>query len=224
MLLGELQHKSLAVLRELQRTPELSDKIEPSLGIPNPFRPRSVVKLIILGQDPTVKRKESRASITVVLNLDKGDAHWHYLHSICRKLRLSLHDNVYATNLVKNFFVEPPASYSDGRILSLASEQWLPLVRSELEEFPEVPVIALGEPLLQIIAIDNQAQVKKYWGYPRRHVKGDLSIFQFLRPEDNRLGRIVFPFPHQPSARKKFYQDRMSSYIRYVGTFLRRAA
>ena len=223
MLLGELQQKSFAVLETLKSIRELSDFVDPSLGIPNPFRPKSTVKLIILGQDPTVKRKESRSSITVVLNLDKRDALWHYLSAIASKLQLTLEANVYATNLVKNFFLDPPASYSDGRILSLAAEQWIPIARAELEQFPHVPIIALGQPLLRIVTGDERSQVKHYWGYQAGQSKGDRNEFHGVKPHENALGRQLFPFPHQPSANKEFYRRTINDYLKYVQRFLRRA-
>jgi hypothetical protein len=132
---GQLQDKSQAILDRLIRTPNIADKIDRRLGIPNPYRPTGRVKLIFLGQDPTVKRAASRQSITLSLNLDKPGALSAYLGKISNLVGLSLPRNIYATNLLKNFFVDPPATYSP-EYLSKLADYWLPLLKEELSEFP----------------------------------------------------------------------------------------
>jgi len=51
--------------------PGLAEDLEGRLTtIPKPFHGAGGIRLLIIGQDPTVQRKESRDDIKVVLNLD----------------------------------------------------------------------------------------------------------------------------------------------------------
>lgn len=91
--------------------------IDYSLGIVPPHIGSGDIKLIILGQDPTVRNAAQRAKIKRTLNLDKGKGALRvYVERICASLGLSL-DNVYATNIYKYFYALPPADTFD--VLSL---------------------------------------------------------------------------------------------------------
>lgn len=50
----------------------------------------SNIKLIFIGQDPTVRREESREEINVTLNLDKGNSLRTYLEKVCETLGMDL--------------------------------------------------------------------------------------------------------------------------------------
>ena len=81
--------------------------IDPQYGcIPRPYHPSPAepVKLIILGQDPTIQNPNSRAKVDVVLNLDKSNSLRTYISGITRDLGIDIDKNVYATNLLKCFF------------------------------------------------------------------------------------------------------------------------
>ena len=218
-LLGELQRRSNGVLDQLNSS-DLSNKTESVLGIPNPFRATGKIKLIILGQDPTVKRKESRYSINVVLNLDKPNALTRYIQHICQEFNVSFYSNLYATNCLKNFFIQPPASLG-GQFLTKASKFWLPLLREELEEFPNIPIVSLGQPLLRVLSGNDADQLKQYWGYQSSSNKGDSKNFKYL--DRNILDRPIFPFPHQPSIRKVFYTKTFRHYVAFVLEHMRAA-
>jgi hypothetical protein len=201
-----------------QDNPSLACYVDDSLPIPKVFAGDGEIKLIVLGQDPTVKSPESRKTITTVLNLDKGGSLRRYLEDVCHKLGIDLDHNVYATNLLKNFFVAPPTQISPIDVFKVFGDFWLPFLNEELSVFPDVPVLTLGEPLLSVLVVEGvSAQVRHYWGYRRNWQTNPPVDLRCVAPAENRLGRQLFPFPHQPSlVRKKFYKQNLTSYIDYM--------
>jgi len=124
---------------------------------------------------------------------------------------------VYATNLFKNFFIDPPTQIKEINIFLTFLPYWLPLLKDELAHYPKAPVISLGEPLLQTIVSGNvSAKVRDYWGYTKEWKAGKIGPFKHLLAEDNNLGRIIFPYPHQPSIRKQFYRENLTQYTKYM--------
>lgn len=213
-----MEQRAGEVLKSLAFNPHLASYIDSTLPIPKVHRGRGNIRLVILGQDPTVKRAESRANVKTVLNLDRKNVLRRYLEAVCVGLGLRLDVNVYATNYLKNFFIEPPAQIKEIDILDAFTPHWLPLLQYELSQFPEVPVITLGEPLLGAIVIGGASpKVRDYWGYTQDWKEGKTGPLKYSPPENNILGRVVFPFPHQPSIGKQFYSARLSQYVKYVG-------
>jgi hypothetical protein len=219
----QVVHRAKALLQQFtQDNPSLACYVDDSLPIPKVFARDGEIKLIVLGQDPTVKSPESRKTITTVLNLDKGGSLRRYLEDICHKLGIDLDLNVYATNLLKNFFVAPPTQISPIDVFKVFGDVWLPFLKEELSVFPGAPVLTLGEPLLSALVVEGiSAQVRHYWGYRRDWQVSSPVDFRFVAPGENRLGRQLFPFPHQPSLRKKFYAENLGSYIEYMRQELR---
>lgn len=202
--------ESNKVVEKILLTPELKDFVDGNLPLPKVYKGKADIKLIVLGQDPTVKNAVSRKNIQTVLNLDKAGALRSYLTDVCSKLNLTL-DHVYATNLLKNFFIAPPTTITEINIFKQFLPVWLPILKIELSQYPNVPVISLGEPLLEVIVKEGvKRKVREYWNYDN-----DAS-YSFLKSEDNILNRDVFPFPHQPSTRFNFYKENMSSYIQFL--------
>jgi len=186
------------------------------LPIPKVYSGNGRIKLVILGQDPTVKNKASRATITTVLNLDKSGSLKNYLSRICTGLGISL-ENVYATNYLKNFFTEPPTQIKEIDIFKEFTPYWLPLLKEELAQFPHVPIIVLGQPLLlPIVCGGASSLVRDYWAYTANWKSGEKGIYRYVEPDKNILGRVVFPFPHQPSIGKQFYTKRFEEYIAFI--------
>lgn len=197
--------------------PVLGSWVDTSLPPPTPMQGSGPIRLIVLGQDPTVKNPESRKDVKTVLNLDRGGSLRKYIEGICTSLSLDLDANVYATNYVNVFFTAPPASCRDPDILTIATESSLPLLLEELRPYAGVPVLTLGEPLLQQIVMgDAPRLVRDYWGYSDQWKTGHTEPFRHLAAADNRLQREVFPFPHQPSIIKAFYRDRLEHYLGYM--------
>lgn len=62
-----------------------TNQINKDLPIIKPFIGSDKIKLIIIGQDPTVKNKKSREKIAVTLNLDKTNSLRKYIEFICEK-------------------------------------------------------------------------------------------------------------------------------------------
>lgn len=213
----EVVEKAERKLEELCREPILSKYLDPKLRIPKPYIGKGSIKLIVLGQDPTTKDQVARKNVKVVLNLDKKKSVWNYLQKICWGLGIDMNENVYATNLFKNFFTMPPTQIKAINIFSAFLSHWQPLLEEEIMQFPDVPVITLGEPVMQTLLQPNgMHRVREYWGYTPEWQIGRLDSFNYIRPENNILNRTLFPFPHQPSLRKKFYQLRMHDYIAFV--------
>lgn len=214
----QVVHRAEALLRQfVQDNPSLACYVDDSLPIPKVFAVDGEIKLIVLGQDPTVKNPESRKTITTVLNLDKGGSLRRYLEDVCHKLGIELDHNVYATNLLKNFFVAPPTQISPIDVFKVFGDVWVPFLKEELSVFPDVPVLTLGEPLLSVLVFEGvHAKVRHYWGYRRDWQTNPLADFRCAAPAENRLDRRLFPFPHQPSLGKKFYARNLGSYIEYM--------
>ena len=204
-------------LTSMLNDPVLARYLEPSLSPPAPFFGSGPVKLVILGQDPTVKSRKGRLEVQTVLNLDRPGSLRRYLKQLCEGLGLDINENVFATNYINVFFQDPPASIKELDLLGLAAEYWRPVLDGQLEPFREVPVLALGQPLLRQLVLPGASRaVRDYWGYQPGWKHRTQGAFTHLDPTVNRLKRPVFPFPHQPSSTKEFYASRRASYLAYM--------
>ena len=206
-----------SILEQLRRETQLSDYVDWSLHIPKPYCGTGEIKLIVLGQDPTVKKAKSRKTIKTVLNLDKNSSVWVYLSRLCNDLDLKLNEHVYATNLYKNFFIASPTQITEIDIFQEFRSVWLPMLVEEILQFPHIPIITLGEPILApLVKPSVSAKVSQYWGYTPDWKQGGLSELGCIEPDNNYLGRPIFPFPHQPSLRNAFYKTKLKSYTAFV--------
>jgi uracil-DNA glycosylase len=211
--------KSVEVLRRIKADPRLRQYICTD-KIPSVFMDtnnKRMIRLIVIGQDPTVKKEASREKINTVLNLDKPHGSlYKYLSQICEGLGLDLWQHVYATNFAKNFFTKPPAQIKECNVLFESTHYWLPLLQEELSLFPNRLIITLGQPLLSVLLLDQKkALVHDYWGYTTDWAR-TKPVFSFVPPEANILKQRLFPFPHQPSSRKNFYSTNLRSFLTYV--------
>lgn len=189
-----------------------SNLIKQELGFVPPYFGKDEIKLIIIGQDPTIRNEEQRKNITCTLNLDKAGSLTRYVGQICEGLGITI-ENVYATNVFKYFYSVPPAKTFD--VLKKHLEPNLRLLNKELSAFPNISVITLGEPVLKLLSYDEKVKVREYWGY-NPHTGTSNEEFKFVSANENKLGRTLFPFCHQPSIRKQFYKDAFEKYINYV--------
>lgn len=189
----------------------VKNQINLELNTIPPFKGNCEIKLIIIGQDPTIRNVSSRKNITRTLNLDKSNSLKTYISSICEKLGITL-ENVYATNLFKYFYTYPPADTPE--VLQAHLEPNLELLKQELNEYKGLPVITLGQPLLQLLCGKN-ALVRNYWGYERKSRKTNEN-FSYSNASENKLNRDLYPFPHQPSIRKEFYKNTLDSYTQFM--------
>jgi hypothetical protein len=209
--------KANDILEKLSQDKVLAKYIDTTYPIPRNYVGEGQIKLIVLGQDPTIKDVSKRGNIETALNLDTNGSVHGYLAGVCQKMDIDLKQNVYATNLYKNFFITPPTQIRELDIFKEFLNPWLELLKDELAQYKAIPVITLGEPILFRLELFNPLKhLREYWGYTPDWKIGLLGPLQHLRPIDNLLGRTIFPFPHQPSLRKEFYKMRMDEYIEYM--------
>ncbi len=186
-----------------------------------PFIGNGQIKLIIIGQDPTIEDESERDKITCTLNLDKKGPLKNYVNKICKGLGITL-DNVYATNLFKYFFKDPPAVVYNVLVQQLMLN--LQLLQDEISDYKDCPIITLGEPVLQLLSNDNN-KVRICWDYDDYVINNKCNgcngctkckNFNMVLPDDNKLGRLIFPFPHIRSLGKNLYKNNLDNYIDYV--------
>lgn len=185
--------------------------IDVNLPIIPPFVGGDNIKLIVIGQDPTIQNVTTRKKINYTLNLDKKNALSNYLNTICEGLGIQLND-VYATNVFKYFYSIPPAGTIE--VLENHLEPNLELLKAELAAYENIPVITLGEPVFQLLT-NNKNKLKLYWNYDKKTGKTN-GQFLFSKAKENKLARDFFPFPHQPSLRKAFYGETLRDYVTFL--------
>lgn len=200
-----------SILKQLTAEPS-SNSIEKERDFVPPFIGGNNIKLIIIGQDPTIRNVKQRKNIKCTLNLNKSRALTKYIEQICEGLGITI-ENVYATNVFKYFYENPPADTFDVLIKHLPPN--LNLLKKELSVFPKVPVITLGEPILKLLTDGVHAKVRYYWGYDSKS-RTSNGAFKFLHANENKLNRTFYPFCHQPSIRKQFYNDTIKEYTHFV--------
>lgn len=163
------------------------------------------VKLIIIGQDPTIQNVKSRDNVKTTLTLDKDGVLKTYIEKICSGLHISL-DNVYATNLFKYFYTIPPAKTFD--VLEKHLNSNLELLKKELSLFPKCPILTLGQPIFRLL-VNRKVNLREYWGYTDK-------IYKFVAAENNKLGRFFFPFCHLNTSKKTFYKNNFDQYLEFL--------
>lgn len=214
MEISDIINESISIRNRLLRDKELAVHIDKCRDrIPVPKVGKGEIKLIFIGQDPTVKNKTSRDSINVVLNLGKQNSLYRYIEGIANKLGCSVEENVYATNLLKCFFVEPPATIKGA--VSRYTPYWIDLLKEELAYYPNALIITLGEPVLNALITSGSKKVSKYWGYTG-NTQADIRRFNYCDANNNLLQRIFFPFPHQPTIINPFYSSYLDAYISFT--------
>lgn len=208
----EIIIKSIEIRNSLKSNNDFKENpIDSNLSPVLPFRITNKIKLIIIGQDPTVKIEKSRESIEYTLNLDKAGSLKAYINQICSSLGISF-ENIYASNIFKHFYTYPPERTM--HVLHSHLTANLELLKEELAAYPRVPVITLGLPVLQLLA-GEKSQVRDYWSYNSKTRNCD-GKFSYCLAKENKLGRDIYPFPHQPSIRKEFYSLNLNNYIKYL--------
>ncbi len=218
-----MKNHILQIERKLKRTKDLllkdtvlKNDIDFSYDFILPFSKAdktSEIKLIFIGQDPTVRRKKSREDIKVTLNLDKENSLKTYLKEVCDILQIDIEKEVYATNLYKCFFNKPPAD--DQTILTRHFKIWMDFLIHELTEFKNSFVITLGEPLINQLIHSNSKKVKDYWNYIGNTKSG--GTFKCNESFENYLQRRIYPIAHQPTwNRNEFYKTYLKDYLEYL--------
>jgi uracil-DNA glycosylase len=187
-----------------------ANPIDKTLNTVKPFEGGNGVRLIIIGQDPTVQKLTTRLKIEYTLNLDKEGPLKSYISKICQLLDIPF-ESIYATNLFKYFYTYPPQRFR--HILDNHLPENLELLKKELAQFPDVPIITLGQPVLQLLSVKDK-EVKFFWGHPKAvKTAGQCSSCD---SNQNQVNRKIFPFPHQTSMTKEFYRDNLEKYCSYM--------
>lgn len=158
-----------------------------------------------------------RNKIKVTLLLDRPGKIRTYLESICVSIGISLEKNIYATNLLKNFFTQPPDQIRKVKpeFIKRVAQYWLPLLIEEIVENENVPILTLGEPVLNCLTkTSDPILIRNLWGYEGLAMYG--REFHYLPSNDNVLDRIVFPFPHVHGINHKFYREQISEYVNFI--------
>ncbi len=217
-MIDDLMRRSEAVVRSLTGDPVVVGYVEGDRPLPRPFVGTGEIKLVILGQDPTVEQDESRDLVTTVLNLDRGGSLRTFLNGkVCKGLGLKLEENVYATNVCKNFFTESPKRVKEPNLIAATACHWLPLLNMELGWFPRATVISLGEPVLSALVESGFTQdVKAYWGYRPDWQTAGFDPFRAVEAGEASMGRPFFPFIHQWSQTQPFYSTRMDDCLAFI--------
>ena len=180
--------------------------------IPKPYKGNGKIKLIIIGQDPTIRNKESRPKVKTVLNLDKQDALEKYIkNEICGGLGIDP-EEFYATNLFKYFYSEPPKDTEF--VLWAHLEPNLTLLKKEIAQYPNCPIITLGDPVFKLLSGNPKKRLNKLWGYQSQD-KPSTGHFQMEYIEH--FGRYIYPLPHLPSWQKiAFYKNTLKDYLKFM--------
>jgi len=216
----QLSIKAWKIIEKLAKS-EIGSYVDTSLAPPDPFRGKGKIRLIILGQDPTVHDPEYRKKIKVALLLNQPGGLRTYLGKVCNALDIDLDENIYATNLLKNFFTVPPDKLrkKDPQFFRKAADHWIPLLGEEIEEFENVPVLPLGEPVLNCLTKGpERVLIRYFWDYegPAQYGRN----FGCIKPTDNVLSRVIFPFPHIPGLKHKFYRQQMDGYLAFMKEYV----
>lgn len=212
----ELSIQTRKIIATLAKS-EIKSHINTSYAPPAPFCGRGKIKLIILGQDPTVRNPEHQKKLKTVLVLDHDGRLRRYVQKVCKGLDIDLDENVYATNLLKNVFTVRPDTMhkKDPQFFGKAAAHWIPLLEAEIEEFRNVPVLTLGEPVLNSLTRSpDRVLIRYYWGFEAPGKYG--RNFGYIKPTENVLARFVFPFPHIPGLSHPIYRQQMDGYLSFM--------
>lgn len=210
------------VRARLAHGPEVGRYVCTDVAMPTPHLGRGEVRLVIVGQDPTVQEEAAIQRIGTVLNLDRRGPLLTFVEGYCERLGVSL-DNVYATNACKSHFTLRPTEIRDAEgvdVLALPAPYWLPILHRELALFPRATVISLGQPVLSMLVREGfSREVKDNRGYHRRWREGRTNPMRSVLAEESTVERQFFPFVHQPSfhsRRSEFYPARLDDYAAFV--------
>ena len=99
-------------------------------------------------------------------------------------------------------------------IISKYVEYWLPVLEEEIKEYEDVPILTLGQPILKfLVNEDVKNELKFYWGYNSENSNRDFKI---IEKNDNKLNRIIIPFPHVTTKNNSFYKDEFDNYCEFI--------
>jgi hypothetical protein len=189
--------------------------IDSLIEVVPPFIGKGELKLIIIGLEPTLEKTSKKEKITTCFSLDNSGAIKNYIKNrICNELSIEL-NNLYATSLFKYFYTK--SLLNDKKVTENHLEPNLKLLIEEINEYPNLPILILGQPLLKLLSLDEKDELKKYMG--SQNVAGDSP---YKACKNNKLNRVIFPFPHLNTLRKKqgYYYSHYKLYLEFMKTSL----
>jgi uracil-DNA glycosylase len=221
-----IMDRAYGIQDALARDPILSCYVDAELHIPQPYVGSKEIKLVIIGQDPTVQNPERRKEIGVALGLDSSKPLRRFLSVLCTGLGCTL-DNVYATNAAKCFFRDPPTTVfkrDEVDVLERSADWWLPLLREELAQFPMATVVSLGQPVLSMLVKRDYPRIlRHYWGYKQgwksKAEKGWSPTFRAIESSASTVDRHIWPYIHLTSTRGRgaaFYNCYRDKYLMHI--------
>ena len=132
-----------------------------SLRVVPYFKEGGKIRLMLIGQDPTVFKEPERVKYVLMLDQENGQ--------LSRWLRGLFGENnfrsltLYATNLVKCSFIKPPSTARQGgfRFLRPYFQNCKEYLAEEISRFQPTLVLTLGEPAhkLFVATLDNRDNV-----------------------------------------------------------------
>ena len=146
------------------------------------YRGKSGLKILLIGQDPTIVKKPER--VKEVLMLDDANSQLsRWLKNIFGEKFDEL--DIYATNLVKCFFSLPPSQMPGGgyKFLQPFYDECKGYLVTEITKFCPAFVMTLGQTAhrLFIKSLDNPSSVPEFMkdAFTGNFVKVKLNSFEF---------------------------------------------
>jgi hypothetical protein len=120
-------------------------------------------------------------------------------------------EEVYWQNLCKNYFRKETSK--NKRIWKEATtEVWIPKIKEELDQFNrDVPVLLSAEILLHVLKTKRKAY--------KAAALYQLEIETPIPPEENKLGRPLFPF-YRGGPGRMYHMENQARYRAHLKTFL----
>jgi uracil-DNA glycosylase len=217
--IDQILRRSAAVVSDLKASDVIGTYIDASLPVPRPFVGTGPIRLVVVGQDPTVEKLESRERVKTVLTLDQKDGNlYRFVERICTGLGLSLEQHLYATNVCKNFFTELPERVYEPDLIGISWLKWRALLAEELDRFPGATVVTLGKPILKVLVCQPLSQdLKHYWGHVEGWKTEGIGGFRYVDVEGSSLRRQFFPLPHITNTRTtELYRTHFDGYLTFI--------
>lgn len=220
---GIIQQRAFAIreacLANATLAPYIETGLPPTNLIPEPFLGSDDIRLVIIGQDPTVANRRSQLGITTALDLARPGPLRAYVAALCADFGLTL-EQVYATNVCKMVFADTPTRLGKQGVdvLTIACDagDWLGLLADEAAQFPGALVVSLGKPVLSLLVRDSSTRLRDYWGYHPRWKEEPLLRPSVIQRASSTIARMIAPYPHLNSANKAFYRTARPDYSEYV--------
>jgi len=123
-----------------------------------PFhKPGGPFRLMLIGQDPTVRKRPDRVTQVLMLNKPSGQLH-RWLRNLIGEAAFD-QVTIYATNVVKCSFSRPPSEFDQGglKFLEPYADKCRRHLAKEVANYRPGLVISLGEPSHKIfrLVLDN---------------------------------------------------------------------